>query len=219
NLETNEARGYNVLGNLYGEVSITDKLLFRSTGGIDFKFWDNVSFSPKYDWKPIPVPSSQRSESSHKSITYLWDNTLTYMDVINGKHSINAMAGSSAQNNVFSFMNASIKDFLSDDFSQLNNGLRDPTAGGSRSGWALLAYFGRLNYAYENKYLVTATVRRDGTSRISSAHRWGTFPSFSAAWRISEEDFFTENPWIDDLKLRAGYGVTGNQAVLDNYAA
>lgn len=218
-LETNKARGYNVLGNLYAELSITDKLLFKSTGGIDFKWWDNVSFSPKYDWKPIPVPSSYRGESSNKSVTYLWDNTLTYTDVINAKHSINAMAGSSAQNNVFSYMNAGIKEFLSDDFNQLNNGLIDPIVGGSRSEWALLSYFGRVNYAYENKYLLTATVRRDGTSRISSAHRWGTFPSFSAAWRISEEDFFAENKWVSDLKLRAGYGVTGNQAVLDNYAA
>lgn len=219
NLETNQARGYNVLGNLYGEVSITDKLIFKSTGGIDFKSWDNVAFSPKYDWKPIPVPNSYRGESSNKSMTYLWDNTLTYLDVINGKHSINAMVGSSAQNNVFSYMNASIKEFLSDDFNQLNNGLIDPTVGGSKSEWALLSYFGRVNYAFENKYLLTATVRRDGTSRISADHRWGTFPSFSAAWRVSEEDFFEENPWLSELKLRAGYGVTGNQAVLDNYAA
>ncbi|WP_367915889.1 SusC/RagA family TonB-linked outer membrane protein [Leadbetterella sp. DM7] len=219
NLESSETKGYNALGNLYAEISLADRFVFKSTGGIDFKYWDNVNFSPKYDWKPIPVPNSYRGQSANKSITYLWDNTLTYMDVFKSNHNVNVMVGSSAQNNVFSYMNGSIKEFLSDDFNQLNNGLLDPTVGGSKSEWALLSFFGRVNYSFANKYFLTATVRRDGTSRITEANRWGTFPSFSAAWRISEEDFFGENSLISDLKLRAGYGVTGNQGVLDNYAA
>lgn len=218
-LERNETKGYNVLGNLYGEVNLFDKITYKITGGIDFKFWDNDSFSPKYDWTPIPVPNSSRSQSSYKSLTYLWDNTVTYMNTFNEKHNLSVMIGSSAQNNVYSNIKASVKEFLSDDYSQLNNGLIDPTVGGSKSEWALLSFFGRVNYSFDNKYLLTATVRRDGTSRIAKANRWGTFPSFSAAWRLSEEPFFKKNDVVNDLKLRLGYGVTGNQAVLDNYAA
>lgn len=218
-LEKKTTKGYNVLGSLYGEAKVFDKIIYKMTGGIDFKFWDETFFSPKYDWKPIPVPNSSRSEKSNKSLTYLWDNTLTYMDTFNNKHSLNVMLGSSAQNNVYNYMNASVKGFLSDNNNQLNNGLTDQTVGGSKNEWALLSFFGRVNYSYDNKYLLTATIRHDGTSRITKANRWGTFPSFSAAWRISEESFYKKNNILSDIKLRVGYGVTGNQAVLDNYAA
>lgn len=218
-LEQNTTRSYNILGNLYSEVYLFDKITCKMTGGIDFKFWDNVNFSPKYDWKPIPVPNSYRGESSNKSLTYLWDNTITYMDTFKEKHNLSVMLGSSAQNNVYNHMSASVKEFLSDNYNQLNNGLLDPTVGGSKNEWALLSFFGRINYSFDDKYLFTATVRRDGTSRITKANRWGTFPSFSAAWRLSEESFYKKNDVLSDLKLRAGYGVTGNQAVLDNYAA
>lgn len=218
-LEKSVTKGYNVLGNVFGEVSLFNKVTYKMLGGIDFKFWDNSTFSPKYDWKPIPVPNSYRGESSNKSLTYLWDNTVTYIDTFNEKHNLNVMLGSSAQNNVYSYMSASVKDFLSDSYSQLNNGLLDPLVGGSKNEWALLSFFGRVNYSFDNKYLFTATVRRDGTSRISKANRWGTFPSFSGAWRLSEESFYKKNDILSDIKLRAGYGITGNQAVLDNYAA
>lgn len=219
NLEKNTTNGYNALGNIFAEVTFFKKLTFKTLGGIDFKFWDTMSFSPKYDWKPIPVPSSYRSEGSNKSLTYLWDNTLTYMDTFKDKHSLNVMIGSSAQSNAYNYVTGSIKEFLSDNYNQLNNGLLDPTVGGSRSEWSLLSFFGRINYSYDNRYLITATVRRDGTSRIVKENRWGTFPSFSAAWRISEEKFYKKNNILSDIKLRAGYGITGNQAVLDNYAA
>lgn len=218
-IEKSETTGYNFLGNLYGEVSILNKVIFKTVGGIDYKDWNSTSFSPKYDWKPIPVPSSTRSESWNKSITYLWDNTLTYMDTFAEKHSVNVMLGSSAQNNIYRYIYGSKKEFLSDDYNQLNNGLLDPQIGGSTNDWALLSFFGRANYNYDNKYLLTATVRRDGTSRIAKNNRWGTFPSFSAAWRFTEEPFYKKNDILSDGKLRIGYGETGNQGVLDNYAA
>jgi len=217
-LSSSRTNGYNVLGNIYGELKPTDKLSFKSLGGIDIKLWDNRAFSPKYDWKPIPQPQSSLSESSNKSITYLWDNTLTYIDTFADKHHLNAMIGSSAQNNVYNYMSASVQEFLSDANNQLNNGLVDPTVGGSRNDWAVLSLIGRVNYNYDNKYMVTATMRRDGSSRFSEANRWGTFPSFSAAWRLSEESFFTPSHWVSDIKLRLGYGATGNQGGIDNYA-
>lgn len=218
-LNNTTTKGYNVLGNLYGEASLFDKVTYKMTGGIDFKFWDENNFTPKYDWQPIPVVNSYRSEQSNKSLTYLWDNTLTYMDTFNEKHNLNVMIGSSAQNNTYNYSKASIQGFLSDSNNQLNNGLLDSTVGGSKNEWALLSFFGRVNYSFNDKYLLTATVRRDGTSRITKANRWGTFPSFSGAWRLSEESFYKRNNILSDIKIRMGYGVTGNQGVLDNYAA
>lgn len=218
NVEKSETKGYNLLGNIFGEINISKKVFLKSLVGVDYKDWSSVSFSPKYDWKPIPAPTSTRSESWNKSITYLWDNTITYMDTFAEKHNINVMIGSSAQSNLFRYINGSKEDFLSDDYNQLNNGLLNPLIGGGQSEWALLSFFGRANYNYDNKYLLTATLRRDGTSRISTNNRWGTFPSFSAAWRFTEESFYTKNKILTDGKLRIGYGETGNQSPLDPYA-
>jgi len=211
-------KGYNLLGNIFAEVNLFNKFTFKTLGGVDFKFWDNTNFSPKYDWKPIPQPESYRYEASNKSLTYLWDNTLTYMDTFNEKHHLNVMIGSSAQNNVYNRMNASVQGFLSDKNNQLSNGLNQPTVGGTKNEWALLSFMGRANYNYADKYLLTLTVRRDGSSRFSKDNRWGTFPSVAGAWRLSEESFYQKNKWVSDVKIRAGYGVTGNQWGIDNYA-
>lgn len=216
-LNNDKTEGYNALGNIFAEITFLKKFTFKTLAGIDFKFWDKNSFSPKYDWKPIPQPESYLYQESNKSLTYLWDNTLTYLNNF-GKHNLNVMLGSSAQDNVYNRMNASVKGFLSDNNNQLNNGLLDPTVGGTKNDWALLSFMGRVNYNYANKYLLTVTVRRDGSSRFSKENRWGTFPSLSAAWRLSEESFYVKNKWVNDIKLRAGYGETGNQGGIDNYA-
>jgi len=218
NLNNQQTNGYNVLGNVFAEINLFKKIIFKTLGGIDFKFWDNTNFSPKYDWKPIPQPESYLYQASNKSLTYLWDNTLTYDDTFNKKHHLNVMIGSSAQNNVYNYMNASVQGFLSDANIQFNNGLDQPTVGGSKNDWAILSFMGRVNYNYADKYLLTATVRRDGSSRFSKENRWGTFPSFAAAWRLSEEAFYHKNKWVNDIKIRAGYGETGNQGGIDNYA-
>ncbi|GAB6123719.1 SusC/RagA family TonB-linked outer membrane protein [Dysgonomonas termitidis] len=217
-VNSQSTKGYNLLGNIFAEINILNKVTFKTLGGIDFKFWDQGNFSPKYDWKPIPQPESYRYEESNKSFTYLWDNTLTYIDTFNEKHHLNVMIGSSAQNNVYNKMSASIQGFLSDKNNQLSNGLNQPTVGGTKNDWSLLSFMGRANYNYADKYLLTLTVRRDGSSRFSKDNRWGTFPSVAAAWRISEESFYSKNKWVSDVKLRAGYGVTGNQWGIDNYA-
>ncbi len=140
------------------------------------------------------------------------------MDTFRDKHHLNVMIGSSAQNNVYNRMNASVQGFLTDANNQLSNGLTDPTVGGTRNDWAILSLMGRLTYNYADKYLLTATVWRDGSSRFAKENRWGTFPSFSLAWRLSEEAFYRPNEWVNDIKVRVGYGETGNQDGIDNYA-
>lgn len=217
-INSQTTKGYNLLGNIFAEINFFDKVTFKTLGGIDFKFWDKENFSPKYDWKPISQPESYRYEESNKSLTYLWDNTLTYIDTFNENHHLNVMIGSSAQNNVYNKMNASVQGFLSDKNNQLSNGLNQPTVGGTKNDWALLSFMGRVNYNYTDKYLLTLTVRRDGSSRFSKDNRWGTFPSVAAAWRLSEEAFYQKNKWVNDIKVRAGYGVTGNQWGINEYA-
>ena len=214
----NTTKGYNILGNIFAEITPVNHLVFKTTGGLDFKYWDNRSFSPKYNWKPIPNPLSNLYQDANKSTTLLWDNTLTYTNTFAQKHFLNVMVGTSAQNNVYSKINASVSNFLSDQQNQLSKGLENPTVGGTMNDWAILSFIGRLNYTYADKYLLTATVRRDGSSRFSKENRWGTFPSFSLAWRASNESFFPKNDYVNDVKLRVGYGMTGNQGGIDNYA-
>src|SRR5690606_39219106 len=115
------------------------------------------------------------------------------------------------------FLSGSIQKFSSESTQQINNGVEQPTINGSGSEWALFSYFARAQYDFRNKYYLTATVRRDGSSRFGEGNKYGTFPSASAAWRISEENFLQDSQSINDLKLRLGYGVTGNQEI-GNYA-
>jgi TonB-linked SusC/RagA family outer membrane protein len=212
-LNKNVTKGYNILGNLSGEVTLYPGLKFRTTGGLQASFWDDRNWSPKYNWQPIPQPNSYLYRGFNKAFTWLWDNFLTYEKRIGNIHNISVLAGSSAQANRFDYMNGSVQDFASDYTQQLNNGTQEPTLGGSASEWALLSFIGRVNYGFRDKYLVTASVRRDGSSRFGSENKYGTFPSASVAWRISQEDFFDRVSFINDLKLRAGYGITGNQNI------
>lgn len=216
-LTKNNTAGYNVLGSLYAEATLLPGLTFRTTGGMQAEFWDSRSWSPAYDWKPIAQPQSYLSEQYNKSITLLWDNYFTWQKQIGADHHITLLAGSSAQDNRMDYMNGHISDFASDLTQQLNNGTTNAVVGGDASEWALLSFMGRVNYAYQDKYLLTATVRRDGSSRFGSDNKWGTFPSASFAWRISKEPFFSSVHFVNDLKIRLGYGVTGNQNI-GNYS-
>ncbi len=216
-INKNTTLGYNLIGSVFGEIEIVNGLTFKSLAGIKANFWQSRSWAPKYNWQPTPQEQSYLGESWNRSITWNWDNTLTYKTTINDLHKLTVMAGTSAQENKFKYMNGSIQKFASDLTQQLDNGLSQKNIGGNENDWSLLSYMARVNYSYADKYLFTATVRRDGSSRFGSNHKWGIFPSGSAAWRISEEDFFEPVKFVDDLKIRAGYGVTGNQEI-GNYS-
>lgn len=107
--------------------------------------------------------------------------------------------------------------FLKEEVHQVNNAKEIVSLNGTVSEWAIASLMLRANYTYKDRYLVTATVRRDGSSRFGPEHRWGTFPSFSAAWRLSEENFYNKDSFMSDVKIRAGYGVTGHQNI-GNYS-
>ena len=215
---TSTTKGYNVLGNIYAEIKPLDWLIFKTTLGIQALFWDEEGWTPKYDWQPIAQPESEASRKFDKSITWLWDNTLTFVKTFNQKHAFTAMIGSSMQANTYEFMSGSVQGFISETAKQLSNGLLEPTLYGNKSDWALLSFMGRVTYGYDNRYLLTATFRADGSSRFAKKNRWGYFPSVALAWRMSEEHWFKKTFWLTDLKLRAGYGQTGNQASVGNYA-
>lgn len=217
-LNKSQTDGYNFLANLTAELTFTKWLKFKSTFGYDAKFWFIDNFTPKYNWKPTPTEETSRYKSDNKSFTYLWDNYFLFDHTFAEKHRVGLMAGMSAQWNTNDYLNAQKNVFMFDNVHEMDNGEEMYAIGGNETEWALLSYMARVNYSYEDRYLLTATIRRDGSSRFGKKHRWGTFPSVSVAWRASQEKWFPKNDYINDLKVRAGYGVTGSQASVANYS-
>lgn len=212
--DKNKIDGYNLMGNIYGELSIMKGLKFKSLVGAEAKINYTTNFIPAYDWKPTSVDNSSLEKGTGRYFTYLLDNYFTYNKNL-GDHSINIMAGTSLQWGVNDYFTGKNGTFLKDEVNQLDNGTKLLSLTGSGSEWSLASLMFRANYSYKNKYLLTATVRRDGSSRFGANNRWGTFPSFSGAWRLDEEEWFNKDSWFSNVKIRAGYGVTGNQNIGD----
>jgi iron complex outermembrane receptor protein len=158
----------------------------------------------------------------------IWDKTLMEWTLdytttfgASDRHRLNALAGYSWEENEYSFLKAANRNFTTDLLGANNlesgQGLRPNDVGSAKNMSRLISFFARAHYAYDERYMITATLRRDGSSKFGANHKWGIFPSVSAAWGISQESFMENVNWINDLKLRVGYGVTGNQAGLDPY--
>ena len=210
----NKTNGYNFLANISAEITFTKWLKFKSTFGYDAKLWFNDNMTYAYPYKPSPVEETTRYQDANKAFTYLSDNYLTFDHTFKEKHYLNVMAGTSAQWNRASAFNGTKGGFLFDSVHEFDNGTDIKDLGGSSSDWAMFSFMARANYSYDDRYLLTVTFRRDGSSRFGPDHRWGNFPSASAAWRISKEPWFPQNGFvINDLKLRGGYGVTGNDKI------
>ena len=213
---SHSTKGYNLIGSVYGEYEIITNLKFKSTFGLQANFWNDRTWAPNYHWDSSINDNSYLYEQYNKNLTWVWDNTVTYVKSF-GKNMLTLMAGTSAQENQYNYLNGSVQNFASNLTQQMDNGTQQPTVGGSLSSWSLFSYMGRANYSYANKYLITATVRRDGSSRFGKGNKWGVFPSVSVAWRISEEKFMKSLGFISNMKIRAGYGITGNQNI-GNYS-
>jgi TonB-linked SusC/RagA family outer membrane protein len=139
-----------------------------------------------------------------------------YSKVFNGIHDVKGLLGYSQEWNIDAQESVGRRNFITDDIYVINAGSSDPstwTTSGTASEWAIRSYFGRLNYSLKDRYLFEANLRYDGSSRFSSAKRWGVFPSFSIGWRLSEEEFMKNLTNIENLKIRASWGQVGNQNI------
>ena len=217
NLVQNNTNGYNIIGSVYAEATILPGLSFKSSPGLTATFYDTRSWVPENNLQPSPQTQSFLSESYNKSITYNWDNYITYDKRFGEDHHLNLLAGTSAEANQYNTIFGNISGFASDITQQLSNGTVQPNIGGTGNEWSLFSLMGRVNYTYKDRYLFTGTIRRDGSSRFGDNKKYGTFPSASVAWRISKESFFKDLSFFDDVKIRAGYGTTGNQNGIGNY--
>lgn len=167
----------------------------------------------------MPILSNtlpRMSETRGRSVMWLTEGTLNYNFSIN-KSAFKILAGVSAQNNTYRSTYAKGAGMPNDKIDVISAATQEIDAGGTEWNYRLSSQFGRLNYNFDNRYLASFTVRRDGSSRFGTENKWGVFPSASLAWRISEEKFFPETEFLNDVKFRMSYGVLGNQEI-GNYA-
>lgn len=212
----NKMAGSRVLGNVSGEYKLYKGLTFKSTLGVEQGYDYGENFSPKYYWGSWGQSNTTQSNSTANEALFLWDNTLSYEKEF-GLSRINALIGTSYQTYNRKWMHAAVTDRASDMTTELDNGITPQNIGGNSASWALLSYMGRVHYSYDDRYFATATLRIDGSSRFGKNNRYGTFPSLGLAWNMKNEDFMRDVNFVNLLKVRASYGLTGNQNI-DNYA-
>lgn len=197
------------------DIKIMPWLKYRSSLGIDLGRGVSNSFSPKYYLNGNQF-NNDATVGAYNSLTnyYVWENTLTFEKEIED-HKFSLMAGTSAEQWKGESSGASKQGLVSNDPSQwiINAGSVNPQASGTKWENALNSYFGRAFYSYKNRYMVTANLRYDGSSNFGDGRKWGTFPSVSAGWNFSEEDFMKTATWLDAGKLRLSWGMIGNQNI------
>lgn len=194
-------------------------LNFRTTFSIDYAQKQQNKYTPNdiYESERYGTQGEAKDDRDTRTV-WQWDNSLAY-ETSFGRHKLNAMVGTSATRTTFNYINATATGFGTNSFGyhSLNSGYKKDQRSLSTS-WSeqtLLSYLARINYNYAGKYLLTATARYDGSSKFAQGNQWGIFPSFSAAWNITEEEFMKDQNLFDQLKLRAGFGIVGNQNIDD----
>ncbi len=231
---------YNPLSLINEDIQKTVNKNLMITGKADLKIIDGLTWSANYSYATDQSTYSEyhttksqyvRNNGQATRNTYfdnksVFETFANYDVTIAKRHKLGAMLGYSwEENNSNDGFGLTVRDFYNDDVSYYNltyaniiDGI-DAVESGAESTLRMISFYGRLNYVFDSKYSFQATIRRDGSSAFGKNNRWATFPSFSAAWRLSDEDFIKDMNIFDDLKLRAGYGVSGNSLGFDAYTA
>lgn len=215
---TDKLTQFRTLGNLFGEYEILPGLKYKLYTGIDVNNY-NRNFYRANSLLFREATTGDPYGQSNFSLNYNWlvENTLAYNKTFGKDHSVSAVAGYSAQKDHID-INQVLAQKFPDDLVQTVSGGQVTGGTSTTEEWSLVSYLARANYAYKSKYLLTATIRADKSSRFGEGNKMGTFPSFSAGWRISEEAFLKPVTFISDLKLRGSWGKTGN-FLIPNYAS
>jgi TonB-linked SusC/RagA family outer membrane protein len=215
-LLTNNNRKTNVRFNTFLEATFYKGLTFRTELSGDYNFNNYYYYQPDYQFG-IKTSDTRTSKWTKTNTKYWsWRNILTYVNTFNDVHNINVMLGQEMSHSNWENQVGTTSGFLTNTTPDLSAGdLTASTATGSRVENAIASFFGRAFYSYADRYLLTATLRRDGSSKFASGHKWGWFPAVALAWRASEEAFLKDVEPINSFKVRAGWGKTGNQNVSD----
>jgi len=211
--KNNKSLAYRLFGNVYAEADFLNDFTIRTSFGGETASGASHRFQyPQYE-NVENSQTNQYNEDSYSNWNWTWTNTLAYHKNI-GKHDIKVVVGSEANQSYTSNLGGARQGYFSFDpnYTDLSSGDVSSASNYSYRGESsLFSLFGRVDYIFNGKYLFNATIRRDGSSNFSQVHQYGWFPAFSAGWRISQENFMKGATWLDDLKIRGGYGIMGNQ--------
>ncbi|HET9432084.1 MAG TPA: SusC/RagA family TonB-linked outer membrane protein, partial [Chitinophagaceae bacterium] len=216
----NETRGFATYNAVYGEVKapFLDGLKYRVNLGLDFIQLNNGAYTGQGVGSVNPASISSASIDNRHTYHWTLENLLTYDHVFAGKHNVNVTGLYSAEQSKYNRSNISAQDIPADAFQFYNLGRANGqiTINPDNQDYrlsGLMSAMGRVMYAYDNRYMISATVRSDGSSRLAEGHKWHTYPAISVGWNIANESFMQDVNVINSLKLRVGYGETSNQAI------
>jgi TonB-dependent starch-binding outer membrane protein SusC len=211
------AVGTRVIGNAYAEYHIIDGLTFKTSWSLDLNdFYENNYFSTQLNAGQSGGQGRATSDLS-RDITWINEQTLNFNKTF-GDHSLNALIGNTLQENKFERTSITGNNFPNNSFRRIaSSAIQSGSSTGTMNG--LTSFFGRVGYGYKGKYLIDASARSDASSRFGANRRRGFFPSVGVAWRVGEEAFLDQAEWISELKLRASYGITGNQNGIGDFAS
>ncbi len=210
----NRYKYWRMFGDAYLNLNPFKGFNIRTTFGIDYAQKEQRIFTYPITEGNVANDKNAVEAKQEHWMKWMWNAVATY-NFEKGKHRGDAMIGMELNREDDTHFSGYKEDFtiLTPDFMWPEAGVGDAQAYGSGEGYSLVSFFAKVNYSYADKYLFSATVRRDGSSRFGLENRYATFPSFSAGWRISKEGFMKNATWIDDLKIRASWGQTGNQEI------
>ena len=210
----NRYKYWRMFGDAYLNLNPFKGFNIRTTFGIDYAQKEQRIFTYPITEGNMANDNNAVEAKQEHWMKWMWNAVATY-NFEKGKHRGDAMIGMELNREDDTHFSGYKEDFtiLNPDFMWPDAGVGDAQAYGSGEGYSLVSFFAKVNYSYADKYLFSATVRRDGSSRFGLENRYATFPSFSAGWRISKEGFMKNATWIDDLKIRASWGQTGNQEI------
>lgn len=200
------------------EITFTPNLKLKSTVTMDRSYNHSVSFLDPVKTEWGRSQHGEANDTRSLGTVMVYDNILTWNRSFNS-HNFDVMLGSSGTTSKWSQTHQSATHYIDGNIKTINAGNKLSQGNGTiAADWTIMSYVSRVAYNFNSKYLVTANMRADGSSKLHPDHRWGYFPSASAAWRLSSESFMQDVSWIDDLKIRGGWGQTGNQSGLGDYS-
>jgi len=202
-----------VIGSAYATFKILPDLEYKLNGGLNMGLSKFKNYVPQFQMNNRGSNVRNLNTSLSESYEYLVENTLTYNKVIKENYRINLLGGFTQQNFYGNGINANRRDFPSNDIQVLSAGTGVFNVGGTENEWALRSFIGRANITLFDRYLFTATIRRDGSSRFGADNRYGNFPSLAVGWNVDQENFLKDSKLISGLKVRASWGILGNQDI------
>lgn len=215
--QTNSILRGRIMGNIYASIDITPWMNIRSELGIDGGNNTSKGFKPSYTYGRLNNTDIQMLQNEAQNTYWNWKNFATVKKTFNDVHNLTFMAGTESSKSSWEWMQLILNQLPSNDIRIINGTGNLSSSNGGKDAVSKVSFFGRANYDFDGRYLLTATMRADASSKFGANNRWGYFPSFAGAWRISDEEFMENSKdWLSNMKLRAGWGMNGNDNI-DTY--